>query len=55
MEEAVKTLTSLGIAPVMTRGTVQLQREIGSLRLGQLAGGVSGKIDQINCWKADAA
>ena len=34
MEEVVATLTELGIAPLMTRGTVERQRAIG----GQLAG-----------------
>ena len=55
MAEVVKTLEDLGIAPLMTRSTVQRQREIGSLRLGQPAVGLAGKIDQIKGRKADAA
>jgi 3-hydroxyisobutyrate dehydrogenase-like beta-hydroxyacid dehydrogenase len=54
MEEAVKTLEDLGVEPLMTRGTVRRQREIGSLRLGAPAAGLGGKIDQINGHKADA-
>lgn len=55
MEEVVKTLEDLGVEPLMTRGTVRRQREIGSLRLGRPAAGLEGKIDQIRGRKADAA
>ena len=33
MEESAKTLEALGIAPLMTRGTIARQRQIGSLGL----------------------
>lgn len=33
MEEVAATLADLGVDPVMTRGTIQCQREIGSLRI----------------------
>lgn len=55
MEEVVKTLQDLGVEPLMTRGTVRRQREIGTLRLGTPAAGLQGKIDQITGRKADAA
>lgn len=55
MEEAVKMLEGLGVEPLMTRGTVRRQREIGSLRLATPAAGLEGKIDQIRGRKAAAA
>jgi 3-hydroxyisobutyrate dehydrogenase-like beta-hydroxyacid dehydrogenase len=55
MEEAAKTLDALHVEPVMTRGTVRRQREIGSLRLGASADGLKAKISQIGNGKADAA
>jgi 3-hydroxyisobutyrate dehydrogenase-like beta-hydroxyacid dehydrogenase len=55
MEEAVKTLEDLGVDPALTRGTVRRQCEIGQLRLGGAAAGLSGKLDQIKGRKADAA
>ena len=33
MEEVAATLADLGVDPVMTRGTIERQREIGSLRI----------------------
>ncbi|PXW79209.1 3-hydroxyisobutyrate dehydrogenase-like beta-hydroxyacid dehydrogenase [Blastomonas natatoria] len=38
MEEVAATLADLGVDPVMTRGTIQRQREIGTLRLSPPAG-----------------
>jgi 3-hydroxyisobutyrate dehydrogenase-like beta-hydroxyacid dehydrogenase len=55
MDEVVKTLEDLGVEPALTRGTVRRQREIGRLRLGAPAAGLSGKLDQIRGRKADAA
>lgn len=55
MEEAAKTLADLGVDPLMTRGTVRRQREIGGLGLGSAADGIGGKIEQIQGRKADAA
>jgi hypothetical protein len=55
MEEAVKTLEDLGVEPALTRGTVRRHREIGRLRLGVPAAGLSGKFGQIKGRKADAA
>ncbi|MEO5773747.1 MAG: DUF1932 domain-containing protein [Sphingomicrobium sp.] len=55
MEEAAKTLDALHVEPVMTRGTVRRQREIGSLRLGAATDGLKAKIAQIENRKADAA
>lgn len=54
MEEVVKTLEDLEVEPLMTRGTVQRQGQIGALRV-QPAAGLAGKIDQLQARKADAA
>jgi 3-hydroxyisobutyrate dehydrogenase-like beta-hydroxyacid dehydrogenase len=55
MEEAVKTLDGLGTGSVMTRGTVERQRAIGMLRLGDPAPGLGDKLLQLNDGKAQAA
>ena len=55
MEEVARTLEHLGIDPVMTRGTIQRQREIGALRLGHSAPGLADTIGRIRGRKADAA
>lgn len=55
MEEVVRTLEDLGIEPLMTRGTVRRQREIGSLGLTAPAAGLAAKIEQIRGRKARAA
>jgi 3-hydroxyisobutyrate dehydrogenase-like beta-hydroxyacid dehydrogenase len=55
MEEAVKTLEDFGVEPLLSRGTAQRQREIGSLQLRRPSGGLAGKIEQISARKADAA
>ncbi|MGD9811921.1 MAG: DUF1932 domain-containing protein [Sphingobium sp.] len=47
MEEAVKTLVGLGVAPLMTRGTVQRQREIGSLGLSPVPDGLNAKLERL--------
>jgi 3-hydroxyisobutyrate dehydrogenase-like beta-hydroxyacid dehydrogenase len=44
MAEAVKTLTELGIEPLMTRGTVKRQAELGALGLKQLPEGLAMKL-----------
>lgn len=46
MEEAVKTLDALGVGAVMTRGTVEMQRAIGSLDLTAPAT-LAGKIQAV--------
>lgn len=55
MEEALRTLEGLGVEPVMTRGTVRRQREVGELGCGKAPAGLYGKIAQIIREKADAA
>lgn len=46
MEEVVKTLDSLGTGSAMTRGTVERQRAIGQMRLGEI-GSLDAKIAAI--------
>lgn len=55
MEEVVKTLDALGTGSVMTRGTVERQRAIGLLRLGDPASGLGDKLLQLNDKRAKAA
>lgn len=43
MEEVAATLADLGVDPVMTRGTIQRQREIGTLRISP-PDGMSAKL-----------
>lgn len=47
MVEAVKTLEGLCVDPILTRGTVQRQRQIGDMGLGTAAAGLAGKLIQI--------
>jgi 3-hydroxyisobutyrate dehydrogenase-like beta-hydroxyacid dehydrogenase len=44
MEEVVKTLESLGVEPLITRGTVVRQRAIGELGLSPVPEGLSAKL-----------
>jgi 3-hydroxyisobutyrate dehydrogenase-like beta-hydroxyacid dehydrogenase len=55
MEEVVKTLEDFGVEPLLSRGTAQRQRQIGSLEIGRPSPGLSAKIEQITARKADAA
>ncbi|AUW59646.1 NAD(P)-dependent oxidoreductase [Sphingobium sp. SCG-1] len=55
MEEVVKTLEGLGTGSAMTRGTVERQRAIGELRIGDPAPGLHDKLLQLNDGKAQAA
>lgn len=54
MEEVCSTLESLGVEPLLTRGTVERQREIGGERL-RPAQGLVAKLTQLGRRKADAA
>ena len=45
MEEAVRTLEGLGVDPVMTRGTVAVQRAIGARGLAPSPDSLAGKLD----------
>jgi 3-hydroxyisobutyrate dehydrogenase-like beta-hydroxyacid dehydrogenase len=54
MEEVCATLESLGVEPLLSRGTVERQRQIGSLRL-RPASGLRAKLSQLEERKADAA
>jgi 3-hydroxyisobutyrate dehydrogenase-like beta-hydroxyacid dehydrogenase len=47
MAESVKTLEALGVEPLMTRGTVERQREIGALGLSPVDG-LTAKLTQLN-------
>jgi 3-hydroxyisobutyrate dehydrogenase-like beta-hydroxyacid dehydrogenase len=44
MEEVVKTLNDLGVAPILTRGTVDRQRQIGQMNLDS-ADGLKAKLN----------
>jgi 3-hydroxyisobutyrate dehydrogenase-like beta-hydroxyacid dehydrogenase len=55
MEEAVRTLQDLGIDPVMTRGTVERQRDVGALQISPCSSGLAPKIEQIMSGKGGAA
>jgi 3-hydroxyisobutyrate dehydrogenase-like beta-hydroxyacid dehydrogenase len=48
MEEVVKTLETLGVEPVMTRGTVVLQRSIGSLDIKCPPIGLDAKLERLS-------
>lgn len=54
MEEAARTLEAFGVDPLLTRGTVIRQREIGALRLHPEAD-LERRIAQLQPRKADAA
>lgn len=47
MAEAVKTLESLGIEPLLTRGTVTRQAALGGLKLGPPPSGLDAKLKAI--------
>ena len=48
MAEAVKTLESLGVAPLMTRGTVERQAAIGALQLGTPPEDLNDKLERLH-------
>jgi 3-hydroxyisobutyrate dehydrogenase-like beta-hydroxyacid dehydrogenase len=54
MDEVCSTLESLGVEPLLTRGTVERQRKIGALGLPP-ARGLEAKLAQLGQRKADAA
>ncbi len=54
MDEVAATLESLGVEPLLTRGTAERQRELGRLGL-QPAAGLDAKLDQLRQRKVDAA
>jgi len=55
MEEVVKTLESLGIEPLMSRGTVSRQRAIGSLNLNPPPESLERKLSALNVNFSEAA
>jgi 3-hydroxyisobutyrate dehydrogenase-like beta-hydroxyacid dehydrogenase len=54
MDEVCSTLESLGVEPLLTRGTVERQRKIGALGLPP-GRGLEAKLAQLGQRKADAA
>lgn len=48
MAEAVKTLKSLGVDPLMTRGTVQRQAEIGARAIASPPAGLKAKLEVLD-------
>jgi 3-hydroxyisobutyrate dehydrogenase-like beta-hydroxyacid dehydrogenase len=54
MEEVARTLSDLGVDPVLTRGTIVRQRELGRLGLAPAAG-LAAKLDQIDSGRAEQA
>jgi 3-hydroxyisobutyrate dehydrogenase-like beta-hydroxyacid dehydrogenase len=48
MEESVKTLEGLGVEPLMTRGTVARQREIGGLNIKCPPDGLNAKLTNLS-------
>lgn len=55
MEEVAKTLDALGTGSTMTRGTVERQRAMGLLRVGNPAPGLNDKMLQLKDKKVQAA
>ncbi|QAY79784.1 NAD(P)-dependent oxidoreductase [Sphingosinicella sp. BN140058] len=55
MAEVVKTLSDLGVDPLMSRGTVSRQRQFGELGIASPPSGLAAKIATITDRKADAA
>lgn len=47
MTEAVKTLAALGIDPLMTRGTVQRQAQLGALAASPVPVGLKAKLERL--------
>ena len=48
MEESAKTLEALGIEPLMTRGTITRQRQIGSLAISPIPETLDAKLERLN-------
>lgn len=48
MEESAKTLEALGIEPLMTRGTIARQRQIGSLNISPIPETLDAKLERLN-------
>lgn len=48
MEESAKTLEALGVEPLMTRGTVARQRQIGSLAISPVPETLDAKLERLN-------
>lgn len=48
MEESAKTLEALGVDPLMTRGTVARQRQIGSLAISPVPETLEAKLERLN-------
>jgi len=55
MEEAVKTLISLNIRPLLSRGTVERQRAIGELSVTQSPTGLKAKLAVLDRQRKDVA
>lgn len=48
MEESAKTLEALGVEPLMTRGTITRQRQIGSLAMSPIPETLDAKLERLN-------
>lgn len=48
MEESAKTLEALGVEPLMTRGTITRQRQIGSLAISPIPETLDAKLERLN-------
>lgn len=48
MAESVKTLSEMGVEPLMTRGTVEWQRRIGALNLNAPPAGLDAKLKKLS-------
>jgi 3-hydroxyisobutyrate dehydrogenase-like beta-hydroxyacid dehydrogenase len=48
MAESAKTLSELGIEPLMTRGTVERQRQIGALNIKSPPDGLDAKLERLS-------
>lgn len=48
MEESAKTLEALGVEPLMTRGTISRQRQIGSLAISPIPETLDAKLERLN-------
>ncbi|MEY3906807.1 MAG: hypothetical protein RIR59_1630 [Pseudomonadota bacterium] len=47
MEESAKTLTALGVEPLMTRGTIARQRALGSLQISPIPDTLDAKLERL--------
>jgi hypothetical protein len=48
MVESAKTLSELGVEPLMTRGTADWQRQIGDLKIKSPPAGLDSKLKKLS-------